>query len=69
MHEKNADDPLADLPYSLSDFKDNLEDADLPAPAHNSRESDVDNPVELVTKSRTHSIYIHFPKDRNCDVC
>ena len=42
---------------------------ELPAPAHSSRESDLAHPVDVVTKSRTHNIYTHFPKDRNCDVC
>ena len=65
--KKDADDPLADL-YWLEDFKDNLVDAELPAPAHDSRESDLEHPAEAVTNSEKHSIYTHFPKDRNCDV-
>ena len=67
--KKDANDPLADLPFWLEDFKDDLVDAELPAPAHSSRETDLGHPVEVVTKSRKHSIETHFPKDRNCDVC
>ena len=67
--KKDADEPFADLPFWLGDFVDNLVDVELSAPAHSSRESDLEHPVEVVTKSRKHSIYNHFPKDRNCDVC
>ena len=67
--KKNADDPLADLPFWFEDSTDNLEATELPAPAHSSRESDLEHPVEVVTKSRRHSINTNFPKDRNCHVC
>ena len=43
-------------------------DAELAAPAHNSRESDLERPVEAVRKSRKHTIQTHFRKDRKCDV-
>ena len=66
--QKDADEPLADLPFWSEDFKDNLVDTELPAPAHSSRESDLEHPAEVVTKSRKHSIYTHFLRDRNCDV-
>ena len=57
--KKNADDPLADLPFWLEDSTDNLEATELPAPAHSSRESDLEHAVEVVTESRRHSIFIH----------
>ena len=41
----------------------------MPAPAHISQDSDTEHPTKVATKSRKHSIYPHFPKDRNCDVC
>ena len=47
--KKDENDPLADLPFWLEDFTDNLEDAEMPAPA-SFRESDLVHPVE-VTKS------------------
>ena len=28
-----------------------------------------EHPPTVVSKSRTHSIFTHFPKDRHCDVC
>ena len=67
---KKLDDPLADLPEWLEEFKENLVDTDLPASAHHSsRESDPEPPTKVATKSRKHSIYTHFPKDRNCEIC
>ena len=65
----NSDDPLADLLEWLEEFKDNLVDAELPASAHSSQESDQKHPTKVETKSKRHSMYAHFPKDRNCDVC
>ena len=65
----NSDDRVADLPEWLEKFEENLVDTELPASAHSSRESDLEHPTEVATKSRKHSIHTHFPKDRNCDVC
>ena len=66
---KNSDDRLRDLPEWLEELKENLVDTDLPASAHVSQESDLEHPAKGATKSRKHSIYTHFPKDRKCDVC
>ena len=52
---------MRDLPEWLEDFTDNLMDTELLAPAHSSRESDVEHPVEVVSKSRKLSIFGHFP--------
>ena len=41
----------------------------MQAPAHISQDSDSERPTKVVSKSRKHSIYTHFPKDRNCEVC
>ena len=67
--KKNSKDPLADLPCWLQDFKEILKETELHASAHSSPESDLEHPAKVATKSRKHSIYTHFPKDRNCDVC
>ena len=66
---KDENDPLADLPFWLQDFTDNLEATVVHAPAHIAQDSDLEHPTKVVTKSRKHSIETHFPKDRNCDVC
>ena len=60
---------MRDLPEWLEEFTDNLEDKELHAPAHISQDSDSERPAKVVSKSKKHSVYTHFPKDRNCEVC
>ena len=36
----------------------------MPVPAQISQDSDSELPTKVVSKSRKHSIYTHFPKDR-----
>ena len=62
-------DRLRDLPQWLEEFTDNLEDTEVPAPAHISQDSDSEYPTTVATTSSKHSIFPHFPKDRNCKVC
>ena len=52
---------------NMKEFTENLEDTEVPAPAHISHDSDSEQPTKEA--SRTHSIFTHFPKDRNCEVC
>ena len=66
---RDADDRLRDLSEWLEEFTDNLVDTELHAPAHISQDSDSERLTKVVLNSRKHSIYTHFPKDRNCDVC
>ena len=68
-NSRDADDRLRDLPEWLEEFTDNLEHTEVHAPAHTSQDSDSERPTKLVQMSRKHSIYTHFPKDRNCEVC
>ena len=59
------------LPEWLEDITENLEDPEILAHTHIYQEdSDSERPTKVVAKSklRMHSIYTHFPKDRNCDV-
>ena len=58
---------LQDLPEWLEDFTENLEDAEVPALAEISHDSESECPIKVA--SRKHSIYVHFPKDQNCEVC
>ena len=53
----------------MEDFTDILEDTELLASANSSQDSDSKHPTKVVSKSRKHCIYTHFPKDRNCEVC
>ena len=36
---------------------------------HISQDSDSERPSKVASTSRKYSIYTHFPKDRNCEVC
>ena len=67
--KKDGNDPLADMPFWFADFKENLKDTELHASAHSSPESDPEHPTKVAPKARKHSIYTHFPKDPDCDVC
>ena len=55
------------LPEWLEEFAENLEDTEVPAPAHMSHDSG----SERLTKEapRKHSNFTHFPKDRNSEAC
>ena len=66
---RDADDRSQDLPEWLEEFADDLEDAELHAHAHISQDSDSERATKGVSKSRNHSIYIHFLKNRHCEVC
>ena len=69
--EPAREDLLRDLPEWLRDFTENLVDervqAHWDAPASSSRES-ASEPLRKVVLI-THSVYTHFPKDINCDIC
>ena len=52
---------------NMKEFTENLEDTEVPAPAHTSHDSDSEGLAKVA--SRKHSIFTHFPKDRNCEVC
>ena len=62
-----AGDRLQDLPEWLEDFTENLEDTKVPASANIPHDSDSERPMKVAL--RMHSIYAHFPKDQNCEVC
>ena len=64
---ENSNDRLRDLPEWFEGFEENLEDTEMPAPAHISHDSDSERPAKVA--SRKHSIYTHLPEDRNCEVC
>ena len=58
---------MRDLPERLEEFTENLEDTEVLAPAYTSHDSDSERPTKVAL--RKHSVYTHFPKDRNCEVC
>ena len=71
IFKSNSDSPKTQNKNRKRDteFTENLEDTEMPAPAHISQDSDSERRAKVVTKSRKHRIYTHFPKDRNCEVC
>ena len=61
----DTDDRLQGVPEWLEDFTENLEEPEIPVPAHISKEdSDSERPTNVVGKSKLtkHSICTHFPK-------
>ena len=58
---------LRDLAEWLEEFTDNLEDTEMPAPAHISHDTDSERPTKVASKK--HRIFTHLPKDGNCDIC
>ena len=55
------------IPEWVQDFTENLEIAETLAAAEISHDSDLERPTKVAPKN--HNIYVHFPKDRNCEVC
>ena len=47
----------------------NLEATEVHGPVHISQDSDSEHSTKVAMKWRKHSIFTHFPKNRNCDVC
>ena len=79
--EEVQSDLLHDLPDWLQEFRENLVDESVPTesrrnPSHENRDTSSSShelPMESRRKvergSGKHSIYTHFPKDPNCDIC
>ena len=75
---KNEDDEelrielLQDVPEWLQDFKENLVDKKVQPHQHSpssSRELPMEPRAKVVPVRSKQSIYTHFTKDRNCDMC
>ena len=62
--KKDANDPLADLPFWFEDFTDNLDPTEVHAPAHISQDSDSEHPAKVATNSRKHSIFTYLLTER-----
>ena len=71
--KRDTEDPTQEIPHWLQNIKANLEDLEKHVLAHISERenSDSEGSTKVIDKSklRKHRIYIHCPKDRNCDVC
>ena len=57
----------------LQEFRENLVDDEIPVHGDSHVSSSHEVPLEPIFKRREdlgkHSIYTHFPKDRNCEIC
>ena len=79
--EEVESDLLQDLPEWLQEFRENLVDESVPSePRRNpapkdqdtsrcSHELPMESPAKVEPGSGKHSVYTHFPKDPNCDIC
>ena len=57
----------------LQEFRENLVDDEIPVHGHSHASSSHEVSLEPTFKRREdlgkHSVYTHFPKDRNCEIC
>ena len=71
---KERGDPLySEIPEWLQEFKENLVDHEIPEHGDSHASSSHEAFLERTFKRREdlckHSVYTHFPKDRNCEIC
>ena len=70
-------DPLcsddSEIPEWLQEFRENLVDDEIPIQGGSHASSSHEPSLEPTSKRREdlgkHSVYTHFPKDRNCEIC
>ena len=73
-HDKERRDPFcAEIPDWLQEFRENLVDDRVPehrdSHASSSHESSLEPKLVRSADLVKHSVYTHFPKDRNCEIC
>ena len=63
----------SEIPEWLQEFKENLVDDEVPEHGDSHASSSHEVSLEPTIKRREdlgrHSVYTHFPKDRNCEIC
>ena len=63
----------SEIPEWLQEFRENLVDDEIPLQGGSDASSSHEVSLEPTTKRREdlgkHSVYSHFPKDRNCEIC
>ena len=63
----------SEIPEWLQEFRENLVDDEIPMHGDSHASSSHEASLEPTTKRREdlgkHSVYTHFPKDRNCEIC
>ena len=73
-HDLERRDPLySDIPEWLQEFRENLMDDRVPERRDSHASSSHEPSLEPIFKRREdlgkHSVYAHFPEDRNCEIC
>ena len=73
-HDTERSDPLhSEIPEWLQEFRENLVDDEVPerrdSHAGSSHEMSLEPTPRRSVDLGKHSVYTHFPKDRNCEVC
>ena len=73
-HDQERGDPChSDIPEWLQEFTENLVDDRVPehrdSHASSSHESSLEPTPARSADLGKHSVYTHFPKDRNCEIC
>ena len=71
---KERRDPLnSEIPEWLQEFRENLVDDEFPEHGDSHASSSREMSLEPTFKRREdlgkHSVFSHFPKDRNCEIC
>ena len=74
IYDLERRDPLnSDIPQWLQEFRENLVDDRVPEHRDSHASSSHEASLEPIFKRREdlgkHSVYTHFPKDRNCEIC
>ena len=72
--KREQSDPLcSEIPEWLQEFRENLVDDEIPVHGDSHASSSHEASLEPIFKRREdlgkHSVYTHFPKDRNCEIC
>ena len=72
--KREQSDPLySEIPEWLQEFRENLVDDEIPVHGDSHASSSHEASLEPIFKRREnlgkHSLYTHFPKDRNCEIC
>ena len=71
-HEQVRGDPsYSDIPEWLQEFRENLVDDRVPEhrDSHESSSHELSSELSRSVDLGKHSVYLHFPKDRNCEIC
>ena len=71
--KEQSDSLSSEIPEWLQEFRENLVDDEIPVHGDSHASSSHEASLEPIFKRREdlgkHSVYTHFPRDRNCEIC